>query len=57
MIPFLLTQMTSGAAAEVVLPATADLDVDRGRRALRIAQQSRKLSITRQGRRLNVRRG
>lgn len=57
MIPLILIQLSSGAASETVTPATADLAIDRGRRALRVESNRRRLNITRQGRRLNVRRG
>lgn len=47
MIPFLLTQMSSGAASETATPATADLSIDRGRRTLRMSPQSRRLNVRR----------
>lgn len=56
MIPFLLTQMSSGAAAEVVYPAASDIIVSARRRTITPREQPRTLVVSAQHRTVVVKR-
>jgi hypothetical protein len=54
MIPHLLFQLSSGAAVDVSVAATADFEPKRGRRAIAVRGNHRSIRLDSQRRRLQV---